>query len=403
MLTYAALIFLITQTLRSRENDNVISLYQRPIIPIDPDRDTFPLYVGLTKDHKISAKKLPFVLDLNYDHTLITDKVTCDDLGYCKVTGDSNQSDTYNGTQYKYTEAKTLVAPQVVSPAEISKSVAEAVSRSRIRLVQDGMSGSVNVLGLSPIADTWSDWNNEYFLRFEALNITYHRYPSHDYILFYSKISNNDVMVNIKKDKKYIFDAKFNDDTMSKDVSVCVKTNQHVFFELNDDLYQEIKGLVCKSGSPCQTKSDLKSDLKGQFSLTVTDSDTGKTMSATINVKDLVNLAEDEETLVLNFYRNTDTSFSDCDIVLQNMFFENYYLLISNSLKDSNKIRIGLRKIQSSDFFMKNLWKYLLILTIVVLGIIIVVFTIRGCKKPAVTDSEYTTLPFTQTNKEKND
>lgn len=387
----------------AKENKVLMSLYQRPLLPIDPNNNTFTLYMGLTKNHYITAQKLPFIVDFNYNHILLAKSLSCSDLGFCFGDSSGTESDSYNGKSYDYKTVQALAAPQVVSPAEIDENIAKAVSRSKMRIAQNNPEGLPNVLGLSPNADAWNDWNDEYYFRYQTLNITYHRYPGNDYINFYSKIHKEDVMVIVEKNDKYIFDAKFVDGNYNQNVKVCVKTTTDIYFELNDSLYQHMKDIICKSGSSCTTKNDLKSRLDGVVSVDLSDPVTGRTVSGEIYVDDLVSIKEDGKTLVYNFAKNGDANFKKCDMILQNKFFEHYYLLISNRMDSKPYIMLGFRAIRSSDFFMKNLWKYLLIATVIFLATLIVFYTIKRCRKPSDNETDYTTLPFTQSQKEKNE
>lgn len=403
MFRYAVILGLIYNGFLFEEKEDVINLYQRPILPINPNDNTFNMYIGLTKNHQISAKKLLFTLDLNFDHILLGDKITCADLGYCDEIDNETHNDTYNGNKYTYKNIKALAAPQIVSPVEIDEDLAIKVSRSKMRLVQDNKNEIPNVLGLSPKADAWIDWTNIYFIRFNTLNITYHINPGNEYMLFYSKIYDDDVMISVKKEDKYKFDAKMFIKDYSKSVKMCLRSDKNSYFELNDELYNLVLDTICKSGTKCINKHDLKDNLDGIVKIELMNTDSGKKSESFIKITDLVSLAENEKSLIYKFDRNQDQRFDDCDVVLQNKFFEQYYLLISNDVTDQDEIKIGLRKIKASDFFIKNLWKYLLMMTCICLAIIIAIYVLKGCKKEENRVDDYTSLPFTQTSKEKND
>lgn len=199
-----------------------------------------------------------------------------------------------------------------------------------MRIADANYQGLVNVLGLSPKSDMWADWNNEYYFRYETLNITYHRYPGNEFINFYSEIRKDDILVLVSEQNRYIFDASFVDGNFSKSVKVCIKSNADIFFDLSDSLYQHFKEIICKSGSACTTNNDLKDKLEGVVSIDIVDSISGEKISTEVNIDDLVSVSKKGEDFSYNFGLNSDNLFTDCDIILQNKFFEHYYFLISN-------------------------------------------------------------------------
>lgn len=403
MRTYVLAINILLHFIASRENEAVISLYQRPTLHINPEANTVDLYLGLTKDDLETAQQLPFVIDFNYSHILVNENINCDDLGYCEQDGDATQTDSFNGKDYSYKSILTLAATQIISPAEIDEIVAEAVSKSRIRMLQNKPEGIPNVLGLSPLSDVWNYWNEQYYIRYEKLNITYHRYPNNEFMVFNSKITKDDVLVIAPIEEKLMFTTELAGDGFILSVNNCVKMDKEVFFELNDNLYDTIRTLICKIGTPCQNQNDLRSPISESISFNLIDSNSNKTKNFVIKIKDLYKLDKKTGVLTLHFDRNTDAAFSTCDIILQNKFFEKYYLLISYLVVDDKELRVGFGKIGDGDFYIKNLWKWVLIPSCILLAIGSVLYYYKNIKKRQDVNADYQNLPTNPQQKHKND
>lgn len=364
MKLYTFLIYILLNTVYADDEEPkvVIPLFQRPTLPLNIKTNTVDLYLGLTQDHNVSSLKLPFVVDFNSDNIVVNQNISCTDLGICK-------EDTSANSVMSYKTLIALAAPQIVSPSEIDEDVATTISNSRIKVANNQVNQQQNVLGLSPVADAWVDWNSEYYIRYDKVNITYHRYPNHEFMVFDSKIRSEDVMVIGPKGEKLTFPASFAMDKLSGSVNICVKTDKAIYFELNDDLYNKVKDALCKSSNSCETEDDLSDDVSENVTVTIKSHESDDILDANIPTKNLYFVNKNTNQLTLNFNKNTDSAFASCDIILQQRFFEHYYLLISNDINNSQEILVGLKRIYGRDFYINNIWKWVLIPTCILLAI----------------------------------
>lgn len=384
--------------------ENKLNLYERKRVAIDDHSDKVTLYLGLDKN-LVSAEKKEFKIDFAYDELLVQSDFACDSRIQCKTLSFDEKIDKYGDVDYRYYQALTFVSFYRISPAEIPNETQKKMAIVPFRYFTKSLSNLQSVIGLGPNSKTWEIWNEIFFFRNSIFNVTFSYDDSYKFIRFYSKIEKTDAMMSVSKAAKfYSFNSNFLFSEVKKKINVCVDTKSNLHFIFTQDVYDQVISQICIDQKKCFTKSDLKKGFeKLEFKFEFT-SDQIKSLSVTLNFKLTKLITFDKNNNVLfGFAVKLQPDFTNCDVIFQKSVFREYYFLISNDFKDKDFLHAGFRKIGAGDFFLLNLWIYLLLLILAILSIyagLKITSKIRKNKTRDHEDSEYKKLDQNVSGKE---
>lgn len=331
-------------------------LYERAAMNFH-DEGMIDIFLGVNSN-LISAKTVSVLPDFTSSHLLVSENdIDCSQEISC-AKGKDSKSDAIDGKKYTYFDAKTFVGAVRIIPSQMSEENVDKLSQFPFRLTKD-----LNVLGLGPNSEVWQAWDSTYYLHLGILNITYCNYPAHPHLRFLSAIQEGELFLSVPKTQtRYSFDSLVKLGDINQLVTTCVIANRNdLFFEVSLPLYQSLFKTLCKNPAQCTTKDDLKDLSKQSIELTISKSN--KIQKLQIPLSDLVTI--DNDKLIFSFGTK---EIQNCAFALQSKFFTKYYFIISNDIKKS-EVMFGFREIKKSDFFLLDLWKYLLL----VLGALLII------------------------------
>ena len=239
-----------------------------------------------------------------------------------------------------------------------------------------------NKIGFGPFSEFFKGLKKEFNFKNSLLNITYSNYKEHEHFRFYSRIDETEILVEGgSKTDFYSFQGKGKFLNFEKNVEICVNNKNEDLFFVKEEIYDEILNELCKD-EKCIFEKDLKNE-DFYFYLILSNGDyLNKNFNADIFSRDLYFVENGR--VFLRFKKLNDNLFSGCDFVLEKMFFEHYYFLITKNL-DNEKVSVGFRRIVPSNFIIEDLWKYMLGLfifsLIFLIGGNIILFFLRKNKK----------------------
>lgn len=364
---FAALTF----TVSCDDDKPQINLYQRKREEVDSSGQYVHIHLGFDQTTYLNSRSLPLRIDLNYDGVLVGKNVRCEELGSCVLQkkGEIVKGD-YHGKPISYKVGKTFVNFYALSPAEIEASeVADLLPVSEVRFLVGESENDEGVIGFAPNSNLWKDWNKQFYFRNEIFNITYSNYPDQKFIRYYSAVPENAVLVDVPKSSaQYRFEGIVKLPDAEKAGQVCLSLVADGIVRVSEDIYNRLLSFICTDKSKCNSKENLKPDVPSDLLVLILEDSQNKStrFKATVESGNLYS-TDQADRIVLNFKKIESSEYSTCDLVLQSEFFRQYYLLISNDLKNEKNIKVGLVEIKKSDFIFMNLWKYLLA---VILGIL---------------------------------
>jgi hypothetical protein len=248
---------------------------------------------------------------------------------------------------------------------------------------------SQNILGLGPNSDVWKYWADIYNFPSGNINLTLCYYKHHEYILFDSKIDfDNEIILKVpKKSDVYMFQGnlQFNDKVIGKElkndqiVNLCLGNEEGLTMKVTPSIMELLKTSLCKNVDNCSEEDDLK-DSDMEFSLKFEDFQKENSFFAARFFKNsFVEVHKGElhwKVELINERKNKQ----NCQIILEQEFLREKYLMISYDLKNPDSLYIGFKIMRDSDFSKFDFYFYSVMLFIILTITMMVLFIILNYK-----------------------
>ena len=363
-------------------------LYQR--IKMDFNQDsTIHLNYGLDKEKFTSTSLLDFKIDLNYNHILISESIKrCHEDENCQKLDDGNQSeDNYYGHVYTYIKGTGFLGVNRVRPGEIIVEKNEDIEnfyKLPIRFFYADQVMENNVLGLAPSSPIWHYWKDIYHFPGKHVNMTICYNKDNEYVLFDSYIDmDKEIMFKVDKGStafRFKASLKYSDKNTTpeeKPYEICISNQPNLTMKLTQPIMDRIKTALCVNPSNCTRGSDLvKKDPIIDFQLKMADHERSEAffisnfkLSSFYTIKDdkihwkIESLTAEEEN-------------SGCQIILEQEFLKEKYLMISNNIEDDDSIYVGFKLILPSDFTKFDFYTVTMIVLIIATIALFIVFMV---------------------------
>ena len=377
------------------EEDNLYKLYLYQRVKMDfSEAGTLDLYYGLDKSTLTSVKKLPFHVDVGFNHVLINmNSHECSEDENCKKTdGGQRIVNQYNATNYGYFNATSFLGVNRIRPGEVAVEKNEDVANFYslpVRFYDNVVGMSANVLGLGPSSPVWEYWHKLYHFPGRYINITMSYNAENEYVLFDSNIDRaNEIMFKSeplrgedKANHAYSFKADWSLLTsttkLSKEITVCVANKSNLTMKLNEEIFQILKRELCKNEAvECSKASDLKPNPSVDFQLTMKDAaNSEKSFSTTFLLSSLYELEDDKIRWKVEGHKASERN-SDCLITLEKEFLKEKYLMLAYNIDEPGSVLIGFKLMLPSEFSkfdFYNVTMFVLLIATIALFIVYVV------------------------------
>jgi len=368
-------------------------LYQRRKFEMDENL-MIDLNFGFDLDKKVSGKVLPFHADLGFDKVLINlNNGDCDEKMQCsKVDKGTRNTGAYDSKDYSYYDGLSFLGVQRIRPGELSKDEDHNLDHFftlPMRFYDNTEDLSQNILGLGPNSDVWKYWADIYNFPSGNINLTLCYYKHHEYILFDSKIDfDNEIILKVpKKSDVYMFQGnlQFNDKVIGKElkndqiVNLCLGNEEGLTMKVTPSIMELLKTSLCKNVDNCSEEDDLK-DSDMEFSLKFEDFQKENSFFAARFFKNsFVEVHKGElhwKVELINERKNKQ----NCQIILEQEFLREKYLMISYDLKNPDSLYIGFKIMRDSDFSKFDFYFYSVMLFIILTITMMVLFIILNYK-----------------------
>jgi hypothetical protein len=376
------------------ENEKLkMFLYQRRKFEMD-DNLLINLNFGFDLDKKVSWKVLPFHVDLGFDKVLINlNNGDCQENMQCtKVNKGIRNTGSYNSKGYSYYDGLSFLGVQRIRPGELSRDEDHNLDHFftlPMRFYDNNEDLSQHILGLGPNSDVWKYWADIYNFPSGNINLTLCYYKHHEYILFDSKIDfDNEIILKVpKKSDVYMFQGnlQFNDKVIGKElkndqiVNLCLGNEEGLTMKVTPSIMELLKTSLCKNVEDCSEESDLK-DSDMEFTLKFEDFQKENSFFAARFFKNsFVEVHKGElhwKVELINERKNKQ----NCQIILEQEFLREKYLMISYDLKNPDSLFIGFKIMRDSDFSKFDFYFYSIMLFIILTITMMVLFIILNYK-----------------------
>ena len=368
-------------------------LYQRRKFEMDENL-MIDLNFGFDLDKKISGNVLPFHADLGFDKVLVNlNSGDCDEKMQCtKADKGTRNTGVYDSRDYSYYDGLSFLGVQRIRPGELSRDEDHNLDHFftlPMRFYDNTEDLSQNILGLGPNSDIWKYWADIYNFPNGNINLTLCYYKHHEYILFDSKIDfDNEIILKVpKKSNVYSFQGnlQFNDKVIGKSlkndqiVNLCLGNEEGLTMKVTPSIMELLKTSLCKNVDDCSEEEDLK-DSDMEFSLKFEDYQKENSFFAARFFKNsFVEVHKGElhwKVELINERKNKE----NCQIILEQEFLREKYLMISYDLKNPDSLFIGFKIMRDSDFSKFDFYFYSVMLFLILTITMMVLFIILNYK-----------------------
>lgn len=364
-------------------------LYQR--IKLDFDQDsTIHLNYGLDKEKFTSTSHLDFKIDLSFDQVMINiNLMNCHEDENCHKTKDGQrENDVYQGKEYTYFDSEGFLGVNRVRPGEIIVEKNEDIEnfyKLPIRFFDNTDEMENNILGLAPNSPIWHYWKDIYHFPGKHVNMTVCYNKDNEYVLFDSYIDmNKEIMFKVNKGStafRFKASLTYSDKATTpeeKSYEVCISNQQNLTMKLTQPIMDRLKAALCQNPNDCTKRTDLfKEDPIIDFQLKMADYQRTEDFFTT-------------KFLTSSFYSidsnghiqwkveglNASEENSGCQIILEQEFLKEKYLMISNNIEDDDSIYVGFKLILPSDFTKFDFYTVTMIVLIIATIALFIVFMV---------------------------
>ena len=370
-------------------------LYQRRKFEMDENL-MINLNFGFDLEKKISGDTLPFRADLGFDKVLVNlNSGDCDEKMQCtKADKGTRNTGVYDSRDYSYYDGLSFLGVQRIRPGELSRDEDHNLDHFftlPMRFYDNTEDLSQNILGLGPNSDIWKYWADIYNFPNGNINLTLCYYKHHEYILFDSKIDfDNEIILKVpKKSDVYMFQGnlQFNDKALGKSlkndqiVNLCLGNEEGLTMKVTPSIMEMLKTSLCQNPQDdCSEEEHLKKDINMEFVLKFEDFQKENSFFAARFFK---NSFVEEHKGELHWkveLINERKNQGNCQIILQQEFLREKYLMISYDLKDPDSLYIGFKIMRDSDFSKFDFYFYSVMLFLILTITMMVLFIILNYK-----------------------
>lgn len=367
-------------------------LYQRRKFEMDDDL-LINLNFGFDLNDKISGEALPFHPDLAFDKVLINlNSADCtEDLQCSKSEKGKRSSGIYDSKDYTYYDGLSFLGVQRIRPGELSRDEEHNLDHFftlPMRFFDNTEDLGQNVLGLGPNSDVWNYWANIYNFPGESINLTLCYYKHHEYILFDSKIDfDNEIILKVPKASDvYAFEGKleFKDKNIPKPlteqrVKLCIGNEKGLTMKVTQSIMDLLKNSLCNNVNNCSEEDDLK-DTNMELSLKFEDFQKENSFFAARFFKNsFVEVHKGQLHWKIELI-SEKAKAGNCQIILEQEFLREKYLMISYDLTDPDSLYIGFKIMRNSDFSKFDFYFYSVMLFLILTIAMMVLFIILNYK-----------------------
>ena len=362
-------------------------LYQRVKLDFNQDSIT-QLYFGLNKDTFTAFEQSSFKVDLGSDKILINmNNNRCDEQMNCfKTSGEKDLEDTYQGQEYTYSDAKGFLGVNRIRPGEINMNSNDEISNFYdlpMRFFNNNDEMPDNILGLSPNSPIWMYWRNIYHFPNRFINMTVCYYDKFEYLLFDSNIDmNKEVMFKVDSDSEvYRFKGqlnynKANNEKNNEEVNVCISNDSNLTMRVSDQIYTDLKKILCKDINKCSEIDDLNPQQNLDLRLKFADFFKNHFyFTSKFNLSSLYIIKGTQ--IIWKFDKLASLGLSnDCQITLEKDFLKDKYFMISKNVHGDGSMYVGFKLMTEADFSPIDFYTVTMALLMVGSGILFIVFLI---------------------------
>ena len=375
-------------------------LYQRRKFDMGKELD-INLNFGFDLEKRVSGDALRFHPDLGFDKVLVNlNSGECLEENQCSKSEDGKRVEAkYDTKEYWYYNGTTFLGVQRVRPGELASGEEHNLDHffgMPIRFYDNTGEFSRNIVGLGPNSVVWGYWAKVYNFPNEAINLTLCYYKDHEYILFDSKIDfEKEIILKVpKKNDMYKFPGELdfkargsNKPLHDTEVSLCINNKANLTMRVTPLLMKLIRNSLCKDPSQCSRESDLKNE-ELDFKLRFYDySKENSFFAAKFFVSSFVEVHKGDLLWKVDRLSQKEVDMG-CQIVLEQEFLKEKYLMISYDLRDPDSLFIGFRIMKASDFSTFDFYFYSLMLFLVLTIGSLVLFIILSYKINRFIDKE---------------
>ena len=373
-------------------------LYQRRKFDMSEEL-LIDLNFGFDLEKKISGDVLSFLPDLGFDKVLINlNNADCvEDMQCSKPNEGKRNTGIYDSKEYFYYDGLSFLGVQRIRPGELSRDEEHNLDHfftMPMRFYDNTEDLGQNVLGLGPNSEVWKYWASIYNFPTGFINLTLCYYKHHDYILFDSKIDfDNEIIMKVPKDNDvYIFQAMFGFKNNVKDkskksdvnaltdqkVNVCIGSEKGLVMKVTPSIMDLIKNSMCRKADECAETDDL-TDSDIEFLIKFVDfQNEDSYLDVFLYNKAFVEDHKGElhwKVELINDVKNTE-----CQIILQQEFLKEKYLMISYDLNDPEHLYLGFKIATDSNFSKFDFYFYSILLFLILTIVMMVLFIILNYK-----------------------
>lgn len=376
---------------KNEESSSKMYLYQRVKMEFNQNSTIF-LHYGLNNQTFTSGSILDFNIDLGYSEILINlNSKSCRLIDNChrKIENTKRNIDFYKGNEISNFDAKIFLGVNRIRPGTLHTDKNEELQHFYnlpVKFYDNFDSVKDNILGLSPNSPIWKYWKDIYNFPNKHINITICYNQEHEYVLYDSYIDmEKEILFRVEKkspDFKFKAVLNYNDNKFAvnnQDVNVCISNEKNLSMKLTRSIMDHLKNSLCKNPQQCEKASDLNENVDINFQIKMEDHlrkdnffSTKFYMSSFYYlvgneiVWKIDNLSEKEE-------------ISGCEIIFEQEFLKEKYLLISNNIDDEEYIYVGFKLILPSDFSKFDFYSIsIIIISIVAVSLFIVFFVLNN-------------------------
>lgn len=369
-------------------------LYQRRKFEMNKDL-LIDLNFGFDLEKKVSGDVLEFHPDLAFDKVLINlNKADCLEDKQCTIANEGKRVEgVYHSSDYYYFDGLSFLGVQRIRPGELSHDDEHNLDHFftlPMRFYDNSTKMTENVLGLGPNSDVWKYWASIYNFPGGFINLTLCYYKHHEYILFDSKIDfENEIILKVpKKNDVYMFqgELEFRDDKQKsggvllkgQKVNLCLGNEPGLTMKVTPSIMDLIKSSLC-STKDCADSEDIK-DNDLELSLKFMDFQKENSFfAARFFENSLVEKHPDGLKWKIELISDVKST-QKCQIILQQEFLKEKYLMISYDLKDPDYLYIGFKIMRDSDFSKFDFYFYSILLFLILTITMMVLFIILNYK-----------------------
>ena len=367
-------------------------LYQRRKFDMQNDL-MIDLHFGFDMEKKVTGEPLAFRPDLGFDKVLINmNQANCTEEVQCSKSDKKKENlGVYDSKDYNFFNAVGFLGVQRIRPGELSQNDENNLDHFftlPMEFYNNNNNMDKNILGLAPNAVIWKYWSNIYNFPNGKINLTLCYYNHHEYILFDSKIDyDKEIILKVPKDSNiYQFkgkldfvDSSANTKLENQEVNLCIGNKEGLTMQVTKSIMELVKNSLCNDVENCSSEGDLKNN-DMVFSLMFYDFKKEKSFFHAKFFKNSLVEVKDGK-LIWKIELLTDKEQEQgCQIILEQEFLKEKYLMISYDLEDPDSLYIGFKIMEDSDFSKFDFYFYSVMLFLILTVAMMILFIILNYK-----------------------